>query len=369
MKKSLLALAVIVAASANAATVYDKDGTTLAVGGRVQAVVYNGNAGKAGDHDANLNNSARLNMAGKTKLTDWVSALAFTEWEMANGNKGSDTVSTREQFVGLDFADYGKLVLGKTYDANKAVYSTTSGVVFDDWGARAALTYTDRRNGQIQYTYDNYGVFAKVAYQIAADGIEVGMVRPVAGAFKTGKIKADVEGGFSGALGYTFDNVVFGPLAIKSGYSYLKGQDDKDALGNHSAKTFFDTYKNGAFGVSWGSIAQGLYFGALLTRGSETFFNGVKDIKQKGYELVAGYKTDFGLGAYVGYNLSDVYQKGENAPKYIFRRVPVYVNYAINPHFNVWTEAEFDADSDKHVTKTSGLDTGTLLSLGARYTF
>ena len=46
MKKSLLALAVVAVAatSANAATVYDKDGTSLAVGGRVQAVVYNGNA-------------------------------------------------------------------------------------------------------------------------------------------------------------------------------------------------------------------------------------------------------------------------------------------------------------------------------------
>lgn len=42
MKKSLLALAVVAVAatSANAATVYDKDGTSLAVGGRVQAVVY-----------------------------------------------------------------------------------------------------------------------------------------------------------------------------------------------------------------------------------------------------------------------------------------------------------------------------------------
>lgn len=41
MKKSLLALAVVFAASsatASAATVYDKDGTTLTVGGRVQSV-------------------------------------------------------------------------------------------------------------------------------------------------------------------------------------------------------------------------------------------------------------------------------------------------------------------------------------------
>lgn len=41
MKKSLLALAVVLAATsatASAATVYDKDGTTLTVGGRVQSV-------------------------------------------------------------------------------------------------------------------------------------------------------------------------------------------------------------------------------------------------------------------------------------------------------------------------------------------
>ncbi|SFS75418.1 hypothetical protein SAMN02910357_01652 [Succinivibrio dextrinosolvens] len=42
MKKSLLALSVIAfVSSANAATVYDKDGTSLAVGGRVQSVFYN----------------------------------------------------------------------------------------------------------------------------------------------------------------------------------------------------------------------------------------------------------------------------------------------------------------------------------------
>ena len=67
MKKSLLALAVLaVATSATAATVYDKDGTSLKVGGRVQAVAFNGNFGKAGRDDASLKNSARLNVAGTT---------------------------------------------------------------------------------------------------------------------------------------------------------------------------------------------------------------------------------------------------------------------------------------------------------------
>ena len=84
MKKSLLALAVVaaVATSANAATVYDKDGTSLAVGGRVQAVVYNGKAASdvgegIADHDAGLVNSARLNIEGNTKINEEPS-LSYT---------------------------------------------------------------------------------------------------------------------------------------------------------------------------------------------------------------------------------------------------------------------------------------------------
>ena len=87
MKKSLLALAVAFAATnASAVTVYDKDNTSFAVGGRVQSVVYNGAYDKAGDHDAGLVNSARLNLSGNTKINDYVSVFAFSEWNMADGN-------------------------------------------------------------------------------------------------------------------------------------------------------------------------------------------------------------------------------------------------------------------------------------------
>lgn len=69
MKKIVLAIVAATACySANAATVYDKDGTTFAVGGRVQAVVYNGKSSKVGDKDNSLRNTARLNVSGNTKV-------------------------------------------------------------------------------------------------------------------------------------------------------------------------------------------------------------------------------------------------------------------------------------------------------------
>ena len=343
MKKSLLALAVVAAAtSANAATVYDKDGTSLAVGGRVQSVVYNGNADAAeiAEKDAGLVNSARLNIAGSTKINDSVSVFAFSEWNMADGNKSAtgDNINTREQYVGADYGDFGKILGGKTYDAANAVLAATD--VFEDFGARLQSSINgDRRTGMFRYVYDNNGIFGSVSYQTAADESLV-----------QGN-KVDVEGGFAAAAGYTFDNVVFGPLSFKAGYSYINGQNDfaktifvnkdKAELNSNS----FDTYKAISASIAWGSTDNGLYIGALYnTQRIKQRLNNITYIeegkkpnnefnntnssladKKKGYELVVGYTFDNGIGAFTGYNFVDFKSKigSFNSNSSIYRRVPV----------------------------------------------
>uniref|UniRef100_UPI00402AAD17 porin n=1 Tax=Succinivibrio sp. TaxID=2053619 RepID=UPI00402AAD17 len=374
MKKSLLALAVVAAAtSANAATVYDKDGTSLAVGGRVQAVVYNGNAAGIAENDAGLVNSARLNIAGSTKINDSVSVFAFSEWNMADGNTSGqswgDSINTREQYVGADYGDFGKILGGKTYDAANAVLAATD--VFEDFGARLQGSINgDRRTGMFRYVYDNNGIFGSVSYQTAADGSSV-----------AGN-NADVEGGFAAAAGYTFDNVVFGPLSFKAGYSYIKGQNDfsKTIVQFKNSETF-DNFKVISASIAWGSTDNGLYIGALyntqrVKQRANDFVpsNSSNSDKKKGYEFVVGYTFDNGIGAFTGYNFVDQkYKVGSiNQGTATIRRVPVYVNYAINGNFNIWGEAEFDANSS--TTKDGQrqypeFETGTMLSAGARYTF
>ena len=375
MKKSLLALAVVAAAtSATAATVYDKDGTSLAVGGRVQAVVYNGKAASdVGDgiaeHDAGLVNSARLNIEGSTKINDSVSVFAFSEWNMADGNKSAtgDNINTREQYVGADYGDFGKILGGKTYDAANAVLAATD--VFEDFGARLQSSINgDRRTGMFRYVYDNNGIFGSVSYQTAADGSSV-----------AGN-KADVEGGFAAAAGYTFDNVVFGPLSFKAGYSYIKGQNDfSKTIGQFENSETFDNFKVISASIAWGSTDNGLYIGALyntqrVKQRANDFVpsNSSNSDKKKGYEFVVGYTFDNGIGAFTGYNFVDVKTKegSINSDSEIYRRVPVYVNYAINDNFNIWGEAEFDANSTTEKDhKAQYGETGTMLSAGARYTF
>ena len=381
MKKSLLALAVIAAAtSANAATVYDKDGTSLAVGGRVQSVVYNGNgASNVGDgiaeNDAGLVNSARLNIEGTTRVNDYVSAFAFTEWDMADGNKSAngDHISTREQYVGADFGDFGKLLVGKTYDAANEVLAATD--VFEDFGARLQGSINgDRRTGMFRYVYDSNGFFGSVSYETASDETTV-----------AGQ-DANVEGGFAAAAGYTFDNVVFGPLSFKAGYSYVKGQDDSDGLkglitnyGKDDTTWGFDDFKIISASLSWGSTDNGLYLGALYNtqRAKQRLVGAQSSFKNKvkGYEFVVGYTFENGVGVFTGYNFTDAKNVDPSADpsrsdSAIYRRVPVYVNYAINDNFNIWGEAEFDANSTTEKDhKAQYGETGTMLSAGARYTF
>lgn len=377
MKKSLLALAVLaVATSATAATVYDKDGTSLKVGGRVQAVAFNGNFGKAGTDnatktgdDATLKNSARFNVAGTTKVNDAVSVFAFTEWEASNGNneKGADNDFTaRDQYVGADFGAFGKVQAGKSLNAIYDVQSATD--VFEEVGSAQVQgdTNGNRRPGTIRYIYDNNGLYASASLQVAQDKVTVL------------DQKLDVESGFSLGLGYTFDNVVFGPLSVKAAYDYVRAQDDytvnydKNEDGTVSKYPVLD-FKNTAVSVAWGSDT-GLYFAALYNVYKVNYddftdidgddYSNARD-KVKGLELVAGYGFDNGLSLTIGYDVKDYKEKetGWTSSSSIQRRVPVIANYQVAPTFKVWAEAEFDANSN------DSEDRGTLVAAGARYVF
>ena len=363
MKKSLLALAVAFAAtSASAVTVYDKDNTSFAVGGRVQSVVYNGAYDTAGENDAGLVNSARLNLSGTTKVNDYVSVFAFSEWNMADGNEAAngDSINTRDQYVGADFGSYGKILAGKAFDALYAVQAATD--VFEDTACVDNLTSADRRTGMFRYVYDNNGFFASASFNTASDQTVI------AGD------KYDVEQGYAASAGYTFDNVVFGPLAFKGGFTYVEGQDDE----SETYFNYFKEFKGSAFSVTWGSLDSGLYLAALYNTHHKTYNYGPADLygqneQVKGYELVAGYAFDFGLNVLTGYEVRDSKIKNVDGvtPSKVVRRVPVLVNYQLAPSFNIWSEAEFDAGSNSYKKDFvyDKEDRGTKFSVGARYTF
>lgn len=389
MKKSLLALAILTPVlSANAANLYDSNGTQLSVGGRVQSVFFSPNFSKAGEKDASLVNSARFNLSGQTKVNDYISALAFTEWDLADGHKKNvgDNIKSREQYVGAQFSKYGKLIAGKTFDSTRVITLSTDTLetldIYNDTGLNG-----DRRNGVVRYDYDNNNIFLSASFQIAADDQVV-----------FGK-KRDLESGYSLTAGYTFDDVFFGPLAIKAGYNYLKGQDDDvsenvysivDNKGNYKILDKADNY---GLSVTLGSLVEGPYIGAHAYRqnsyfdpvsvknGSTELFK-IKDLKhvRSGYELLGGYNFENGISVYAGYEVQKqkISVQDKKSEDFTYKRIPVQVKYTYLG-VKLWVEAEFDAGSDKK-EKYKNISTiyngeftpysnHTQFTVGARYTF
>lgn len=257
------------------------------------------------------------------------------------------------------------IIAGKTLDSTRQVMAATDIFEYVDVQNDTGIN-GDRRNGLFRYDYNNNGLFASVTYETASDDQKI-----------FGQ-KFDVQNGYAVALGYTFDNVVFGPLSIKAGFNFIDGQKDKFDGVDFTKR--INNAKNFATSIAWGSSSDGLYLAALYysqkvdyqqSNATGVTANGLKDnFDRKGYEFTAGYGFDNGIGVYTGYQTQQLkfkYYGYTEKDNYDLRRVPVQVKYTYNPNFKVWAEAEFDANSDDKYD--SAELRGTEFNVGARYTF
>lgn len=386
MKKSLLALAVAAVAvaatsAASAATVYDKDGTSLAVYGRIQGVVYSHAAGTGKTmnsyNDTGLQGSGRLGFDMRTQLTDGIAAFAKAEWEMADNGEGrggnrangdDDSFASRYLWVGADFGAFGQLKVGKFEDAVKYVLLPTD--IFDDWGCNGQLDNDDKRDGNIMYTWSGYGFTANVSYQTAKDG------QIVDGAWRmgTGEKKLDINDAYAVSVGYQSPDVLFGPIGVRLGYAHADFQDDIAVGKAHFASDTanYDDYDQFAASLYWGSLNVGPYVGALYQFRDFGMVDAAYDYKVQGAEFVVAYGFENGVSLRAGYNWMNYDQ--DNGVDVDAHTVPVIAMYNITPNFRLWAEARFDVgtdDGDKSFDEATNATTfeENIYSVGARYTF
>lgn len=373
MKKSLIALAVAAFASTavSAATIYDNDGTSLAVGGRVQSVFYSGQFGDAGNNDSSIVNTGRLNISGRSQIAPGITAFGFAEWDTGDGDSGGngDGMQARDQYIGVDFGKYGAISAGRSYDALYAVIGVTD--IYEDLGANGLFDDSDRRAGNLKYVWEGYGVYAAASFQSAKDDIAV------EGANEDGVM--NVNHGYSAVLGYTTPSVFFGPISVKAGYTYLAGQNDA----NYTATYDLDNMKEWAASVTWGNLDNGLYLATVYDQRKFDHISGnIANHSLKGIEALVGYGFDNGLSIIASWQYQRLNAQLSAASyaevEQILRKVPVLVNYDFNSNFNVWLEASFDMGSDDQLTLKNIINNGdeietnadhTLFAVGARYTF
>ena len=394
MKKSILALAVAAVAAASvaqAATVYDKDGTSLAVYGRVQSVIYSADTANTAAQDKygdnSLDTSARLGLDMRTELAPWVAGFAKAEWEASNGDdgEGPDSFNARYLWVGLDFGQFGSVKFGKFEDAIKYAISPTD--IYEDFGCVAQLGNDDRRAGQVMYEWSGWGVDVKVSGQTANNNQQVD------GAYytKEGNENLDINAGGAIALGYTSPDVLFGPIAVRAGYSYAQFQQSDEFNYGNEANPLYDEYNQWAASLSWGSDV-GFYTAVMYSNRDFTLYDntatdfytgkgGLDDYAVQGVEFVLRYTFQNGMSVFGGYQWQNVDMDGSgnvNVDGDVVGRdldasvINLEFDYQITPNFKVWTEARWDVDTDEgYDSLTYGVTNyeEDVYSIGARYTF
>lgn len=377
MKKTLLAAAVVSAlvasTAASAATVYDKDGTVLNVNGRIEAQWYNAGssantAGNVQNNESTIYNWARMGMDGRSKLNDYATAFGKMEFDVADGDE-KDGMSARDQFIGVDFGKFGKVQTGRYKSLLNTVAGVTDVLAGDGESGKTYVIGDDRNAGKLTYTWNGYGVLLGAEYQSAKDG------------YAEHKLKFNVESGYSLIAGYTTPSVLFGPISIKAGYSYMKAQDDADTTivnsrldKEHANYTvgIVENQSGWAASLAWGTPSAGWYFAGEYTAVSYELKND-SDLDGNGFEIVGKYSFGNGLSLATGYQYEKWEQDGESAKS---SQIPLVAEYNFNPNFKVYAQANFGVDSTEDNGKTfrefgaaPTFGDGNAFAVGARYTF
>lgn len=400
MKKSLIAAAVAslaLVSAANAKTVvYDKDGTQMYIDGRVMAVLYNTGATDAANSrgiggnqyhkDSTIMNSARFGIGVSSPIgNSGFNAIAYAQWDMADADKKGNSISARDQWVGVDGGKWGKVIAGRFKDSLQYVTGVTD--VYESWGQNATYNGEERSSGQIQYVWSGYGVTVKAAYQAAKDSYGTRFNK------SDGALNFDnVESGGSLAVGYDIpgtDNiggVINGPLSIRAGYAYYAMQDPKETeeySESGDAATFYgDDVSEWAISVSWGNLSNGLYLSLMYNAAYLGYTDkgqrlGYDDTTYQGIEFAVGYGFGNGIKIVTGYQWikMDTDSKGVGFADYDGETagyIPLFIDWQLNPKFDVWVEGLFAVDADGQTCEWAAIGNDhdqQAVGIGARYNF
>ncbi|PHM67244.1 outer membrane porin precursor [Xenorhabdus stockiae] len=170
MKRNILAVVIptlLVAGTANAAEVFNKDGNKLDLYGKVD--VRHQFADKRSGQDGD-DSYARIGIKGETQISDQLTGFGRWEYNLnANGAEGSQETKTRLAFAGLKFANYGSLDYGRNYGVNYDVNAWTDvlPIFGGDSMAKTDNYMTGRATGLL--TYRNTDFFGLV------DGLNIAL--------------------------------------------------------------------------------------------------------------------------------------------------------------------------------------------------
>lgn len=311
MKKTLLAVSItaLFTASAQAATVYNADGVSADVYGRMQFDIADNGSHTDG------NGSARMGFKGKSAINADLAAIAKGEWGIAAEDADSSKFTARHLYAGFESTNYGTLVFGQSDTAfYKAVEATD---IFNSYGYEAFDHIEDgRQEGQVIYSANFANVYVGASAQFRNEDFAFQIGNPEDPSF-VDLDAGTLKGAYALTLGYNFD---FG-LNVYAGY--------------HAEQ--FEKFNKDNYALSTGYTLNDLYLGAAVV-GTD-----VEGNKLIGYDIVAAYTLDK-VKLYTGYATQDakdlwVEELGAETPADAFK---LGTAYSFNSNLKAWAEYKFD---------------------------
>ncbi|WP_429124782.1 porin [Aeromonas allosaccharophila] len=369
MKKTILAIAIpaLFASAANAATVYDKDGTKFDVTGRVHAA-YQGKA-NTDELAANANDDlyykrldttekgevytyARFGMQGKVALNNTWSAVAMGEWEVqGEESDGDDQFKSRHILTGFDGSQYGKFLFGQTDTASKWGVQDRADI-FEELGNVGNLN-DGRQEGQVIYRGEWDGIFANASYITKNSSYKSGERFGIESGANTALDHNDkgLKSGYSLGAGYNMPNGFgFGVSTESKEFERGTRVKDFDGVNTATASTFMNNLESKddwAIGASYAYDA--FYVGALYNQSKLKGYDNGEEVKAKGYEIAGSYTID-AWKLLAGYNFleskaSDNF--GSSNDVEMFNRVILGVEYAFTSNIKSYANYAIESADNK----------------------
>ncbi|MBL0478004.1 porin [Aeromonas veronii] len=320
MKKTILAIAIpaLFASAANAAVIYDKDGTQVGITGNLRTQF----ASKHDDNAEDLAGRARIGLSTKVALNDTWSGLAKGEWQLTSNKSGEsngkeDDITSREVYVGLDGSQFGMIRFGQLDTVFNDVINKAD-IANENSGL--ASVYDGRQEGQVRYDGQWNGVSFGASYITANTGY-----KNVASNNGIVQLTGDLDRGYAAKLGY---EAPFG-LALIAGLEQKEFNDTVDNFDGAESK------KDWGLGASY--TLEGLYLGASYSNSKVKYYGvGDNEEKTRGYELAASYNVD-AWTPYVVYNNAETKETNERA---IYTTLGLTYNFTSN--FLAYSEYVFE---------------------------
>ncbi|MBK0002357.1 porin OmpC [Erwinia sp. S43] len=361
---SLMIPALLVAGTAGAAEIYNKDGNKLDLFGKVDGLHYfSDDNGTDGDQSY-----LRFGFKGETQVTDQLTGYGEWEYQVALNNTESQGTAdnyTRVGFAGLKFGDAGSLDYGRNYGVMYDIGAWTD--VLPEFGGDTygADNFLFQRSSGLA-TYRNNDFFGLV------DGLNFAIqYQGKNGSPEESNNGRDVLGqnGDGWGLSTTYDiGEGFGIGAAMFSSDRTDEQNNSAALGHGDHATAYSG------GLKYD--ANNIYLAAMYTRAYNATRFGSIDSSAYGYanqadnwELVAQYQFDFGLRP----SLAFVSSRGKQIEGYgsqnLKRYIDVGTTYYFNKNMSTYVDYQINLLDDSAFTNAAGINTDDVVAVGLVYQF